>query len=67
MNKDCGCLVVDLETDELVRAPQVDVDLHRFKCSVCGTIGFYSARAREAWKTGQDDPGIQCFPQRRNT
>jgi len=40
MNKDCGCLVVDLETDELVRAPLVDVDLHRFKCSVCGMIGF---------------------------
>lgn len=37
---------------------QVDIDLHRYKCTMCGEIGYYSQRAKNAYKKGKDDPSI---------
>ena len=58
----CNCAVYDLSTDEVICAPTVDIDLHRFRCLVCGAIGYYSGRARAAHENGKDDHGINCYP-----
>ena len=31
----------------------VDIDLHRFKCTQCGEIMYYSGRAREHFEEGK--------------
>lgn len=28
----------------------VDIDLHRYKCQLCGEVGYYSNRAREMYE-----------------
>lgn len=33
-------------------APMVDIDLHRYKCTKCGNIGYYSSAAREYHEEG---------------
>lgn len=30
----------------------VDIDLHRYKCSMCGEIGYYSSAARDFYEKG---------------
>lgn len=37
----------------------VDVDLHRYKCTQCGEIFYYSSRARDFYEAGKKSPGIQ--------
>lgn len=37
-----------------IDASSEDIDLHRFKCTKCGTIGYYSGRAEEAYEKGVD-------------
>ena len=32
---------------EVVQAPSTDIDTHRYKCDVCGEIGYYSGAAKE--------------------
>lgn len=35
-----------------------DIDLHRFKCTRCGEIGYYSGAARQFYENGVCTPGI---------
>ena len=37
---------------------QEDIDLHRFKCTQCGEIGYYSGAARKYYEQGVRSPGI---------
>lgn len=30
----------------------VDLDLHRYQCTLCGEMFYYSSRAREAYESG---------------
>lgn len=36
-----------------------DIDIHRFQCTHCGRIGYYSGAARAYHEDGQRSPGIQ--------
>lgn len=36
----------------------VDVDLHRYKCSKCGKLGYYSESARKHYEEGIKSPYI---------
>ena len=36
----------------------VDIDLHRYKCTQCGQVMYYSAAAREYYETGVDRKGL---------
>ena len=36
----------------------VDIDLHRYKCTQCGQIMYYSGAAREYYETGVDRKGL---------
>lgn len=38
---------------------QVDIDIHRFKCTACGEIGYYSGAARRFYEEGERSPGIK--------
>jgi hypothetical protein len=37
----------------------VDIDIHRFKCTRCGRIGYYSGAARAFYEDGKRSPGIR--------
>jgi hypothetical protein len=37
----------------------VDIDLHRYKCTQCGEIMYYSGRAREYYEEGKKFDWIQ--------
>ena len=36
----------------------VDLDLHRYKCTQCGLVMYYSGAAREYYETGVDRKGL---------
>lgn len=36
----------------------VDLDTHRYKCTQCGEIMYYSGAAREYYETGVDRKGL---------
>jgi len=36
----------------------VDIDLHRYKCTQCGEVMYYSGAAREYYETGIDRKGL---------
>lgn len=36
-----------------------DVDLHRYKCTRCGELRYYSGRARDHFEGKTNDPGIE--------
>lgn len=36
-----------------------DVDLHRYRCTKCGQVFYYSSRARQHFEEGVSFPGIQ--------
>jgi hypothetical protein len=36
----------------------VDIDLHRYKCTQCGLVMYYSGAAREYYETGVDRKGL---------
>jgi hypothetical protein len=37
----------------------VDVDLHRYQCTRCKQIGYYSGAAKAFYETGKRAPGVQ--------
>lgn len=37
----------------------VDIDLHRYKCTQCGEIMYYSGRARDYYEKGVKSPWIK--------
>jgi hypothetical protein len=37
----------------------VDIDLHRYKCTQCGLVMYYSGRAREYYEEGKKFDWIQ--------
>lgn len=61
-NIECNCEGIDPESGEVIHAPYEDVDLHRYQCTACKRIYYYSLRAKVAWETGVADEGINCFP-----
>ena len=36
----------------------VDIDLHRYKCTQCKQVMYYSGAAREYYETGVDKKGL---------
>ena len=36
-----------------------DISLHKFKCSLCGRIGYYSGAARDYYEKGISSPYIR--------
>ena len=44
------------ETEEV--STTVDIDLHRYKCTQCGKVMYYSGAAREYYETGVDRKGL---------
>ncbi len=36
----------------------IDLDTHRYKCTQCGEIMYYSGSAREYYETGVDRKGL---------
>jgi hypothetical protein len=36
----------------------VDLDLHRYKCTQCGQVMYYSGAAKEYYETGVDRKGL---------
>lgn len=36
----------------------IDIDLHRYKCTQCNQIMYYSSAAREYYETGIDRKGL---------
>ena len=36
-----------------------DIDLHRYRCTQCGEIGYYSGRARDYYEKGIKSKGIK--------
>ena len=36
----------------------VDIDLHRYKCTQCNQIMYYSGAAKEYYETGVDQKGL---------
>lgn len=41
------------------RSLMVDIDLHRFQCSRCKQIGYYSGAAKAYYEEGKRTPGVQ--------
>ena len=36
----------------------IDLDLHRYKCTLCNEVMYYSGAAREYYETGVDRKGL---------
>lgn len=41
------------------RSTTVDIDLHRYKCTRCGEVMYYSGRAREYYEEGKKSDWIK--------
>lgn len=41
------------------RSLMVDIDLHRYQCSRCKLIGYYSGAAKAYYEHGKRTPGVQ--------
>ena len=48
-----GDWVEDMQWIE--RTTFVDIDLHRYKCTQCGYVGYYSNLARKFYENGEGD------------
>lgn len=44
---------IDGEWEYNTVSTTVDIDLHRYKCTQCGEIMYYSGRAREHYEEGK--------------
>ena len=51
-----SCHTGDWEFDSV--STIVDIDLHRYKCTQCGKVMYYSGAAREYYETGVDRKGL---------
>lgn len=51
-----GWEVVDYD-DEVIDTC-VDIDLHRFKCTQCGEVGYYSSAAKKHHEEGIPSPYV---------
>ena len=49
---------IDGEWEYNTVSTTVDIDLHRYKCTQCGEIMYYSGAAREFYETGVDRKGL---------
>jgi extradiol dioxygenase family protein len=43
---------IDGEWEYTTESTTVDIDLHRYKCTQCGEIMYYSGRARDYYEKG---------------
>jgi extradiol dioxygenase family protein len=43
---------IDGEWEYTTETTTVDIDLHRYKCTQCGEIMYYSGRARDYYEKG---------------
>lgn len=46
------------EWEYTTESTTVDIDLHRYKCTQCNQIMYYSSAAREYYETGVDRKGL---------
>ena len=44
---------IDGEWEYTTEQTTVDIDLHRYKCTQCGLVMYYSGRAREYYEEGK--------------
>lgn len=44
---------IDGEWEYTTESTTVDIDLHRYKCTRCGEIMYYSSRARQHYEEGK--------------
>lgn len=52
--------MIDVEEYETFEeSTEEDIDLHRYKCTLCGKIGYYSNAAANFYKKGITSPGIK--------
>lgn len=56
-NEFTGVTVSEWKSEEV--SLQVDIDLHRFQCTRCLQIGYYSSAARAYYTEGTRSPGIE--------
>lgn len=49
---------IDGEWEYTEKSTTVDIDLHRYKCTQCGEIMYYSGRARDYYEQGIKSPWI---------
>lgn len=45
-----GTMTVEVEVSACI-----DIDLHRYRCTLCGEVGYYSGRARKFFESGIDE------------
>jgi hypothetical protein len=43
---------IDGEWEYTTESTTVDIDLHRYKCTQCGEVMYYSGRARDYYEKG---------------
>ena len=46
------------EWEYYTESTTVDIDLHRYKCTQCGLVMYYSGRAREYYEEGKKSEWI---------
>jgi hypothetical protein len=44
---------IDGKWEYTTESTTVDIDLHRYKCTQCGLVMYYSGRAREYYEEGK--------------
>ncbi len=49
---------IDGEWEYETVSTTVDIDLHRYRCTQCGLVMYYSGAAREYYETGVDRKGL---------
>ncbi len=49
---------IDGEWEYETVSTTVDIDLHRYRCTQCGLVMYYSDAAREYYETGVDRKGL---------
>lgn len=42
----------------VAHSTQEDIDLHRFRCTQCGEVGYYSSAARAFHERGEERPDL---------
>ena len=43
---------------QVEHSTQEDIDLHRFRCTQCGEVGYYSGAARAFYERGEERPDL---------
>lgn len=50
---------MEQEVEYVEQSCEEDIDLHRYKCTLCGKIGYYSGAAKDYYEKGIRQKGIR--------